>query len=136
MYALKKRLVKTSKKIHRKHGVVQHADSVQRSFQIPQEFQHFVVFNSGKEDQERILIFADPQLNSDYGQHFGIRSFHQKPYEPVATRMQAPERLRKAKIQLPSSSIKRSSFTNEEYRELDENFKFYLTVFKLVSFLF
>ena len=55
-------LLKTSQIIRKRNYVVQHPDPVQCAFGIPREFQHFVVFDSGKEDHERIFTFADSQL--------------------------------------------------------------------------
>ena len=65
-YALpsKPNLIQTSQRLRKNMQTVSIQEPSHRHFDIPDTFQEFLRYDSGKDDHERILIFGDPYMTS------------------------------------------------------------------------
>ena len=83
-YALpsKPNLIQTSQRLRKAIQTVSIHEPSDRHFDIPDKFQEFLRYDSGKDDHERILVFGDPYMTSVLesskfwleGWHYGIQA--------------------------------------------------------------
>ena len=55
-------LFKVSQRVRQKKYLIHVPDSASRNFDVPEEFQSFLVHDTGKEDQEKRMVFGDKEL--------------------------------------------------------------------------
>ena len=55
-------LFKVSQRVRQKKDLIQFPDPASRNFDVPEEFNSFLVHDTGKEDHERIMVFGDNEM--------------------------------------------------------------------------
>ena len=55
-------LFKVSQRVRQKKDLIQFPDPASRNFDVPEEFNSFLVHDTGKEDQERIMVVGDNEM--------------------------------------------------------------------------
>ena len=58
----KENLVRTAQRARKQREEVLPVSPANRSFEIPELFKHFIRFDSGQNDHERIILFGDPEM--------------------------------------------------------------------------
>ena len=57
-------LFKVSQRVRQKKDLIQFPDPASRNFDVPEDFNSFLVHDTGKEDHERIMVFGDNEMNN------------------------------------------------------------------------